>query len=63
MRGVTSVVPVRPSVSLFCGMVEGRFTDHIAVGVLKEAVPRDVVDDVLAETGHRENGRGCSRRT
>jgi hypothetical protein len=44
-------------------MVEGRFTDHIAVGVLKEAVPRDVVDDVLAETGHRENGRGCSRRT
>ncbi|WP_051105592.1 IS4 family transposase [Parafrankia discariae] len=35
-------------------MSADRFTDHIAIGVLKDMVPREVVDDVLTETGRRE---------
>jgi len=32
----------------------GRLTDHISIGVLARTIPRDIVDDVLAETGTRE---------
>jgi hypothetical protein len=32
----------------------GRLTDRIGIGVLTRLVPRDVVDEVLAETGRRE---------
>lgn len=31
-----------------------RLTDLISLGVLAEAVPRDIIDDVLTETGRRE---------
>ncbi|RAY10617.1 IS4 family transposase [Actinomadura craniellae] len=31
-----------------------RLTDRISLGVLAEAVPRDVIEDVLDETGRRE---------
>ena len=32
----------------------GRLTDRIGIGVLTRLVPRDLVDEVLAETGRRE---------
>jgi len=32
----------------------GLLTDRIALGVLTRIVPRDLVDEVLAETGRRE---------
>jgi len=31
-----------------------RLTDRISLGVLAEAFPRDVIEDVLTETGRRE---------
>jgi hypothetical protein len=31
-----------------------RLTDRISLGVLAEAFPRDVIEDVLSETGRRE---------
>src|SRR5215475_3565014 len=31
-----------------------RMTDRISLGVLAEVVPRDVIEDVLSETGRRE---------
>lgn len=31
-----------------------RLTDHISLGVLTRTIPRDLVDDVLAETNRRE---------
>jgi hypothetical protein len=31
-----------------------RLTDRISLGVLAEVFPRDVIEDVLAETGRRE---------
>jgi hypothetical protein len=34
-----------------------RLTDRISIGVLARAIPRDLVDDVLAETGRREKRR------
>jgi len=49
---------------IFCGMGDvgnagemasgGRLTDRIGIGVLTRLVPRDLVDEVLAETGRRE---------
>jgi hypothetical protein len=32
----------------------GRLTDRIGIGVLTRLVPRDLIDEVLAETGRRE---------
>lgn len=32
----------------------GRLTDRIGIGVLARVVPRDLVDEVLAEMGRRE---------
>jgi hypothetical protein len=32
----------------------GRLTDRVGIGVLTRIVPRDLVDEVLAETGRRE---------
>jgi hypothetical protein len=32
----------------------GRLTDRIGIGVLTRMVPRDLVDEVLAETGRRQ---------
>jgi len=32
----------------------GRLTDRIGIGVLTRVVPRDLIDEVLAETGRRE---------
>jgi hypothetical protein len=32
----------------------GRLTDRVGIGVLTRVVPREVVDEVLAETGRRE---------
>jgi hypothetical protein len=34
--------------------VDGRLTDKIGIGVLTRLIPRDAVDEVLAETGRRE---------
>src|ERR1700761_2590055 len=31
-----------------------RLTDRISLGVLAEIIPRDVIEDVLTETGRRE---------
>jgi hypothetical protein len=36
------------------GGVGVRLTDRVAIGVLSRVVPRDLVDEVLAETGRRE---------
>ena len=38
-----------------------RLTDRIGVGVLTRLVPRDLVDEVLAETGGGKSDRACSR--
>ena len=35
-------------------MADGRLTDRIGIGVLTRLVPRDLVDEILAETGRRE---------
>ena len=35
-------------------MAGDRLTGRIGIGVLTRLVPRDLVDEVLAETGHRE---------
>ena len=51
--------PPQPGYLLAMGMVEGspapvsgtRLTDRISVGVLTRLIDRDLVDDVLAETG------------
>jgi Insertion element 4 transposase N-terminal len=32
----------------------GRLVDSISLGVLADVVPRDLIEDVLAETGKRE---------
>jgi Zn-finger domain-containing protein len=32
----------------------GRLTDRIGIGVLTRLVPRDLIDEILAETGRRE---------
>jgi hypothetical protein len=32
----------------------GKLTDHISIGVLTRLFPRDLVDEVIAETGRRE---------
>ena len=32
----------------------GRLTDHVAIGVLSSVIHRDVIDDVIRETGKRE---------
>jgi hypothetical protein len=32
----------------------GRLTDHVALGVLSSVIHRDVIDDVIRETGKRE---------
>jgi Insertion element 4 transposase N-terminal len=32
----------------------GRLTDHVTLGVLSSVIHRDVVDDVIRETGKRE---------
>ncbi|MBV8994359.1 MAG: transposase domain-containing protein, partial [Pseudonocardiales bacterium] len=32
----------------------GRLTDHVTLGVLSSLIHRDVVDDVIRETGKRE---------
>ena len=32
----------------------GRLTDHIALGVLSAAFPRDLIDEVIEVTGKRE---------
>jgi hypothetical protein len=34
--------------------LDGRLTDRIAIGVLAGLVPRDLVDEVLAECGRKE---------
>jgi hypothetical protein len=34
--------------------VSGRLTDHLAIGVLTSLIHRDVVDDVIRESGKRE---------
>jgi hypothetical protein len=39
----------------------GRLTDRIGIGVLARLVRRDLVDEVLAETGRREGGLACCR--
>src|SRR5258708_37408192 len=49
---------------MFCAVAElgddgqvtpgGLLTDRIGIGVLTRLVPRDLVDEVLAETGRRE---------
>src|SRR5579862_1917903 len=45
---------------IFCVVEEtdqiagGRLTDRIGIGVLTRVVPRDLVNEVLAETGRRE---------
>jgi hypothetical protein len=36
------------------GAASGRLTDRIGIGVLTRLVPRDLVDEVLTETGRRE---------
>jgi len=33
---------------------DGRLTDHIAIGVLARLVPRELVDEILAESGRKE---------
>ena len=33
---------------------DDRLSDHVALGVLTRLVPRDLVDEVLAETGRQE---------
>jgi Insertion element 4 transposase N-terminal/Transposase DDE domain len=44
--------------AIFCAVDEvaagGRLTDRIGIGALTRVVPRDLVDEVLAETGRRE---------
>ena len=32
----------------------GRLTDHVTLGVLSSVIHRDVIDDVIRETGKRE---------
>ena len=32
----------------------GRLTDHVALGVLSGLIHRDIVDDVIRESGTRE---------
>ena len=32
----------------------GRLTDHVALGVLSSLIHRDIVDDVIRESGKRE---------
>lgn len=34
--------------------IGGRLTDRVSIGVLARTIPRDLVDEVLAETGGRE---------
>ncbi len=34
--------------------IGGRLTDRVSIGVLARTIPRDLVDEVLAETGKRE---------
>ena len=34
--------------------VSGRLTDHVTLGVLSSVIHRDIVDDVIRETGKRE---------
>jgi Insertion element 4 transposase N-terminal len=34
--------------------VSGRLTDHVAIGVLTGLIHRDIVDDVIRESGKRE---------
>ena len=36
------------------GSSAGRLTDYVSLGVLAEVFPRDVIEDVLVETGRRE---------
>jgi hypothetical protein len=54
----------------YAGMAEtgvvagsGALTDWISLGVLASAVPRDAVDDAIAETGKgaRRAGASCRR--
>ena len=46
------------------GNVAGlRLTDRIGIGVLTRIVPRDVVDEVLAETGRKEKRSRLLRLT
>jgi hypothetical protein len=47
------------SSAIFCAVADdamgsGKLTDRIGIGVLARLVPRDLVDEVLAETGRRE---------
>jgi hypothetical protein len=49
----------RLSYAIFCAvgddaMGSGKLTDRIGIGVLARLVPRDLVDEVLAETGRKE---------
>jgi hypothetical protein len=49
----------RLSSAIFCAVDNedaggGKLTDRIGIGVLTRLVPRDLVDEVLAETGRRE---------
>jgi hypothetical protein len=32
----------------------GRLTDHVTLGVLSSVIHRDIIDDVIRETGKRE---------
>jgi hypothetical protein len=32
----------------------GRLTDHVALGVLSSVIHRDIIDDVIRESGKRE---------
>jgi hypothetical protein len=54
-----SCFPFRFSSAIFCvvadeGMAGGLLTDRIGIGVLTRLVPRDLVDEVLAEADRRE---------